>query len=660
MEWVLLGISTFVVAVLCFQLRSFSRLTGTILLVCLGVTLVSAKLWQDNRLTKLVSESKHERTLPREGRPGGYVSSDTCRSCHPNQHASWHMSYHRTMTQYATPESVRGNFDHPPLEHLDSPIQLERIKDEYWVELQDPDVKAKQQANPDMFVRSQPVPRVKRRIGMLTGSHHMQVYWVPSEKGNLQHIFPYAYMFEGERWVPFKDTFLRDPQLPSYTQLWNLNCVNCHATAGQTRPDLRTRTVDTRTAELGISCEACHGPAEEHVAFYKNPLNRYQADREDAPDPTIINPAKLDATRSSMVCGQCHGITWISDSEDYRKHGSRYRPGDVLNQNRKLVRAARLDEQPYLKEPLQKDPRFLSDRFWSDGMVRVSGRDYSGMMESPCHLNGELSCLSCHSLHHENPKTEDALDWRSHQLSQVGHSNQACIQCHESMATDLKAHTHHPVESAGSNCYNCHMPHTTYGLLKAIRSHHIDSPTVQSSLDTGRPNACNLCHLDQTLDWAGQHLTDWFGQPKPALNQEQQEIAAGLLWLVKGEAGQRALLAWHFGWDPAKEASGQDWMAFAVAQGLVDPYSAVRFISQRSLKLLDGMEELDYDFIGPEEERLKAMQVARSIWAQSQGSQAQTQIDRKRVLIDSSGSPDRERFDELIRTRDNRSMDLQE
>ena len=36
----------------------------------------------------------------------GYVSSDECRKCHPQNHASWHASYHRTMTQVATPETL--------------------------------------------------------------------------------------------------------------------------------------------------------------------------------------------------------------------------------------------------------------------------------------------------------------------------------------------------------------------------------------------------------------------------------------------------------------------------------------------------------------------------------------------------------------------------
>src|SRR5262245_48024029 len=41
----------------------------------------------------------------------GYVSSDTCRACHPSQYASWHASYHRTMTQVASPRTALTSFD---------------------------------------------------------------------------------------------------------------------------------------------------------------------------------------------------------------------------------------------------------------------------------------------------------------------------------------------------------------------------------------------------------------------------------------------------------------------------------------------------------------------------------------------------------------------
>ena len=56
----------------------------------------------------------HDETVssrPAEGPIGDYVTSDTCRSCHPGEYHSWHASYHRTMTQVATEESVKGDFD---------------------------------------------------------------------------------------------------------------------------------------------------------------------------------------------------------------------------------------------------------------------------------------------------------------------------------------------------------------------------------------------------------------------------------------------------------------------------------------------------------------------------------------------------------------------
>ena len=39
------------------------------------------------------------------------VSSDACRSCHPDQYASWHASYHRTMTQVPSRQSVKADWN---------------------------------------------------------------------------------------------------------------------------------------------------------------------------------------------------------------------------------------------------------------------------------------------------------------------------------------------------------------------------------------------------------------------------------------------------------------------------------------------------------------------------------------------------------------------
>ena len=82
------------------------------------------------------------------------------------------------------------------------------------------------------------------------------------------------------------------------------------------------------------------------------------------------------------------------------------------------------------------------------------------------------------------------------------------------------------------------MPHTTCGLLTAIRSHEISSPSVDASLKTGRPNACNQCHLDKTLKWTAEHLREWHDIAIPEIPAEHNTIAASLVWLLKGDAGQ--------------------------------------------------------------------------------------------------------------------------
>src|SRR4051794_15528072 len=48
---------------------------------------------------------------PIQAPTGDYVGSAGCQICHPHNHATWHDSYHRTMTQVANEESVIGNFD---------------------------------------------------------------------------------------------------------------------------------------------------------------------------------------------------------------------------------------------------------------------------------------------------------------------------------------------------------------------------------------------------------------------------------------------------------------------------------------------------------------------------------------------------------------------
>jgi len=543
-------------------------------------------------------------SAPQQGRSGGYVSSSSCRACHPGEYASWHNTYHRTMTQYAGFESIQAPWNGVSLVADDTSVRLDRSGDRFFVDIVDPDWLSQHEPGSG-------APRVQRQVDLVTGSHHMQVYWIPSAAGNKQYSLPFTYLLEDRRWVPRADTFLIAPGVSPASferHVWNANCLQCHATAGQPRATLQS--LDTRVGEIGIACEACHGPGEQHINLNQNPWRRYYLHLTGGPDPSIVNPIRQAAGRSSQICGQCHSVKWIPDMKRFLKDGFAYRPGDDLEDTVTTIRAVKASTMSSIRAILDRDPDFGDQHFWRDGMVRVSGREYNGMIESPCAADNRFSCLSCHSMHNSDP---------NYQVSPDAKSNTACLTCHKQFAGErLVAHTHHPAASAGSQCVNCHMPYTAYGLLRALRSHQIDSPSVDTSLRTGRPDACNLCHLDKTLGWTADRLKSWYSVTTDLPNTNPPQESAALQWMISGDAGQRALIAWSMGWAPAQEASGTDWMAPFLGILLEDPYAAVRYIAYHSIMRLPGWNGFSYDFIGSPETMASARETLISRWQRTQ------------------------------------------
>ncbi len=586
----------------------------------------------------------------------GFVSSAACRACHPDNYSTWHASFHRTMTQAAAPDTVLGDFDGVVLASRGREYELDRRGDEFWVEMVDPDWEHDLLDKGSYPNDAPDPPRTHKRVVMTTGSHHMQTYWVGSDRDGRLFNVPFVWLNEDERWAPREDVFLRPPGFPRQFGTWHSNCIECHAVAGEERRDEASGAWAPEAAELGIACEACHGPGGAHIAANRDPSRRYRQRFGDEPDPTIVNPARLPARASAQVCGQCHGMNVFRGAE--HRQGLRYRAGGDLTETRMLLRTSdsamlpdeRLDWPRLQGHLAAQPPTFLEERFWPDGMVRVSGREHNALVESACFLGGDLSCLSCHTMH-----KGDAND----QLAAGMDGDAACLQCHGAYEERLEQHTHHAAASQGSRCANCHMPHTTYGLMKAIRSHKIDSPTVASSIETGRPNACNLCHLNRSLAWSADHLARWYGQPDPMAAADRTEVSAALIWLLSGDAHQRALIAWHMGWEPARQASGRKWTGPYLAHLLADPYACVRYIAARSLKSLAGFGDLEYDFVAAEAGLLAARRKAVDRWAELLRGRAPDRTGPE-VLIDENGSLMREPISTLASRRDDRPVDLRE
>lgn len=575
LEWLLAGIAIVLAArLLGVRERYWPWLLATMTIAAGAVALASSR----------------ERT-PRVPDPiarigEGFATSNACRSCHPAEYASWHASFHRSMTQSAAldhaaaPVLWQGGRLHT--ETSGRSVELIGRDGQLWARLPDPGLTSA--APPERYesvFRAAPMRDV--RVELLTGSHHQQAFWVKGARPGELRAVPAVYLIAEQKLVPRRDAFLNPPHANEHAVRWNSNCIQCHAVAGAPRHDEATDSFASGAAELGIACEACHGPGAEHVRAMQNPLARYRARDERTVAPFIVNPQLLNSERSSEVCGRCHSYFFPRHETDWWQHGfsQSYRPGQQLADAQLLLsrEALAAPGAPQLGESAESI-------FYDDGTVRVGGREYNGLVRSPCYERGSgerrLGCLSCHSLHQSEPDD---------QLARGMQGNRACTQCHAAQGNDLSRHTHHAPSSSGSLCYNCHMAKTSYALLGAIRSHRIDVPAFDRRT-RDRPNACSLCHLEQSERWAAERSTEWYGR-RPSFELarapglDEARTPAGAMFALAGDAAVRAITAAALG---RLEGSRIDrnLRRQLLTELATDDYAAVRFIAERSLASVPG------------------------------------------------------------------------
>ncbi len=621
-------------------LRKYARL------LLPGFVLLWAGLgWQTQSHSILADNAAVLQDRPVAMPANGYVSSDECRACHPGKYESWHKTYHRTMTQVPGPESVRGDFSGRSFDLEEVRFRPYQEDGRYFVSVTDLRVPPDQQKT------------ATHEITLLTGSHNYQVYWYETDRPRELGQVPIVYFIQDQRWIPRQAGFIqphKDILGDNELGRWNQQCVLCHAVNGREVRDAarQLKPVDTRVSEFGIACESCHGPAAEHVEAYRNPLRRYLAHFGIQRASPLINPQALDANRAVHLCGQCHSVQNIRD--DWWKQGSGFRPGQLLEPDRQLIWG----------EPEHWTPKswpVLQAYYWRDGVVRVRGREFHDVQRSPCFESGGFSCLTCHSLHGTEGDTRSDKEWADKLLKPAALDGSVCLGCHGELSESaaLQAHTHHAADSSGSACMNCHMPNTSFGFLRGMRNHRITVPNVWDSLSTGRPVACNQCHLDQTLAWTSALLQERYGQEKPELPRVHHQTAASLFWIWAGDAGQRALGAWNLRWKPALEVSGSDWVTPHLLQLLRDDYPGVRQVALRSLELNGTLAPEQVPVYAVEKARERAVSDVITRW--EQGLQAATPTaDRSRLLLHADGSLDAMAIRPLIEMRDPAPMLLRE
>lgn len=555
-----------------------------------------------------------------------WATSNTCRSCHPDQHASWHRTFHRTMTQEASPRSVRGRFDGTPVTYWGTTVRPYEQDGRYFFEYIDPATGERLHT---------------LEILRTVGSRRYQQYLAlkPGTTGTYLRL-ELLWHIDDQRWVHMNGVFLGHDDNPFHAQtaVWNHGCIMCHNTgpvpgvsnqkeiieafkSGQMINAARQYEYESEVAELGIGCASCHSPGSVHARRNRNPFRRYLLHLTGQRDNTIVNPARLDKDRSVDLCGQCHGQRLpksLAMVRTWTETGPTFRAGEDLDDHVDVVFR---DSKPL---DSSQPPEVFELRFWGDGTPRLTAYELQGLRQSACHQNGELTCTSCHTMH--------GGDVRG-QLPPEHRTKAACAGCHADIVDDVSGHTRHQPNSAGSDCFACHMPKMVYGIMEIHRSHHIEVPDPARDARHARPDACTSCHVDKSLAWAGQKAREWWGErfevPAARGDGAGVTISDTVASLLGGDPVQRAVAA--------RLAGRSDTPLAPEARALLIPhlltamkrdrYPAVRRFARMSLQAITrdlaaagldlGMAPgLDaFDFIGPAAERQRIVTELEARWA---------------------------------------------
>jgi hypothetical protein len=166
------------------------------------------------------------------------------------------------------------------------------------------------------------------------------------------------------------------------------------------------------------------------------------------------------------------------------------------------------------------------------------------------------------------------------QLTADKRTNAACTQCHEQFTkpSQLVAHTRHLANSSGSLCYNCHMPRIVYGVMSAHPTHEITVPRPNDTVRFEKPNACNQCHVDWSVNRAVAEMKHlWPKTFSESVGGDARfDEPEGRRALFAGDAVGRALTA-------AAMMPASDLTAPWLLEAMQDRYPIVRYFAANDL-----------------------------------------------------------------------------
>lgn len=432
----------------------------------------------------------------------GYVGSERCVACHQHEYQAWQQSDHFKAMQTVSPQTVVGDFDNAQFEYFGTTSRFYRKGEEYWVDTDN--AKGEIESFKIAYVFGFE-PLQQYLIGFPDGRYQaLNVVWDsrPKTEGGQRwyHLYP-------ESHVPHDDQL----HWTGAFQNWNSRCASCHSTnlIKNYQPD--SNQYQTNWSEINVACEACHGPAKQHMKWVQ--LNETQ--KHSSPQSNLQSAHKGFAF-SLADTGQ-----WPAqaNSPTAKREGGERPMSQVNTCAHCHARRVELHNPPQSNHFLDShQSRFLADGlYYPDGQILDEVYVYDSFLQSKMHREGVV-CSNCHEPHSGKLKLAD---------------NGVCLQCHQAASFDTPKHHNHPQASSGAMCADCHMPETTYMGVDDRRDHSIRIPRPDISIKHGTPNACNQCHQDQSSEWAADWTEQWYGTSLKQRSNHADTFSRG--W--QGDAG---------------------------------------------------------------------------------------------------------------------------
>ncbi|MEE9402351.1 MAG: multiheme c-type cytochrome [Desulfobacteria bacterium] len=382
-----------------------------------------------------------------------FAGSTTCKKCHERAYLDWKTSLHSRMMRDVKVEPLAniGDFSSP------SDVRSFNTED----------------------------------VAYTLGGQWKQQYIKKVGKDFI--VLPAQYLVLDGLWKPYfpDDSKKRD---------WFVECAGCHATGLD--PEKKT------FVEMGIACEACHGPGSNHVEAVPG----YEI-------PTIILANRLGPRLSAQICGSCH--TRGRDKAGKFAYPHDYQTAKGVGTLRRYFDEINVSDHP--------------DHFWPSGESRASNQQYLDWKKSE-HYKVGVNCITCHDTHRsqsalqatgEVPNPLMVIRSKTRMFGDM-----LCKNCH----TSTMYRAVHRVHTFGS-CIRCHMPKVgIIGEKGDSHSHTFRFMYPQATLDAGgkdkQPNACSSCHhheetpVETLIGFIEAAKTN--DMPKPF--SVHQRTGFGLIW----------------------------------------------------------------------------------------------------------------------------------